>query len=287
MAFWDDALSSIGNFFTGGGGEDAATAAGNATLGSPWDALTGDSGGGGILSAGTLAVLGGAQVGSALIGSEAAKSAAETQAEGQTNAANITANNQGQIRADLAPFKQLGYDSLPQVEALTGTNPGGNPLTAALTKPFTPDDLTNTPGYKFTLQQGLNAVKNSNIAVGHGPGSGPLGKGLADYASGLASTTYNDQLKNYLAQNLQTYNMLTGNVGTGEAAAAQTGAFGTTNNKTISDLLSGSAASQAGGTVGQANALTGATGNLQQLLLTNALLGGMYGNRGASANGVN
>lgn len=81
----------------------------------------------------------------------------------------------------------------------------------ALTKQFAPtmDQLAATPGYQFTLDQGLKATQNGYAAQGLGT-SGAALKGGADYASGLASQTFNQQLQNYLAQNQQTYNMLTG-----------------------------------------------------------------------------
>ena len=240
-----------------------------------------------------------------------AYSAGQTQAAAENNAANVSlteANNSnaliesiyGQNKSLLQPFIGAGESALTQLQKLTGTNAGGNPLTAALTKPFAPTmaQLAGTPGYQFTLQQGELATQAGASALGQGSAvsgvgsaqgggigpSGPLGKGLANYAEGLASTTYQQQFSNYLTQNQQIYNMLSGQVATGAGAAgalanAGTTAGGQSANALLTgagqygSLISAGAAASAAGTVGAAggisNALTGA-GN-------NALLYGVLG----------
>src|SRR5579859_330553 len=89
-------------------------------------------------------------------------------------------------------------------------------------KPFTPGDLTQTPGYQFTLNQGLKATQNSQTARGLGVSGAAIQAG-DQYATGLADQTYNQQLQNYMAQNLQGYNMLTGMATTGLQGALQQG----------------------------------------------------------------
>lgn len=241
-------------------------------------------GAGGLGALPTLAAAGGNVI-SALLGSNAAQNAAELQA----NAANAAAGNQMQmfnaVRSDLAPYNALGLAAAPKLAELTGTNAGGNPLTAALTKPFTGADLENTPGYQFTRDQGLKAVVNANSARGLAGGGGALSTDMAKYATGLASTTYNDQLKNYLAQNQQIFNMLSGIVQGGQNAATQTGSFGVQSQTAANNLLTSGANAQAAGVVGSANAYGNATNNIGNLLLTNALLQSMYGGGNAAMGG--
>lgn len=62
---------------------------------------------------------------------------------------------------------------------------------------FNPSDLQNSPGYQFALQQGLRGVNASGAATGS-LGSGANIKGAAQYATGLASQTYNQQYQNAL-----------------------------------------------------------------------------------------
>ncbi len=57
--------------------------------------------------------------------------------------------------------------------------------------------LESTPGYKFTLDQGLKSTQNSFAAKGLA-NSGAALKGAATFATGLANNTYEDRLKDYL-----------------------------------------------------------------------------------------
>ena len=205
---------------------------------------------GGIAAAGSL--------GGALIQSSAAKSAAQTQADAANNASNNTLSMFNTTQQNLAPFLSAGQNALTGLQSLTGSGPGGNPLTAPLTKPFQPtmDQLAATPGYQFTLQQGELATQNSYAAQGLGT-SGAAAKGAANYAEGLASTTYQQQFQNYLSQNQQIYNMLGNQVSLGENAGATTGSQGLAATNQAGAFSTAGAAAQAAGTVGSANAYAG------------------------------
>lgn len=90
-----------------------------------------------------------------------------------------------------------------------------------LTKPFNPtmEELSNTPGYQFALQQGLKSTQNKYAAGGLGV-SGAAMKGAAEYAEGLAGQTYQQAFQNDLASKSQRYNMLYNPVQLGANAAA-------------------------------------------------------------------
>jgi hypothetical protein len=222
-------------------------------------------------------------VASGVIGANAAQSAASTQAQAAYSAQQLQAQEFQETQANLAPFVQAGVTALPQLQALTGTNPGGNPLTARLTAPFNPTmaQLAATPGYQFTLGQGEQAVTNSFASQGLGGinyGNGVLSpsgaalKGAANYAEGLASTTYQQQFQNYLTQNQQIYNMLGGITGSGQNAAAGLGslALQSAGQQGASLLAAGTAS--AAGTVGAANAITNALGGTGSTASNTALL---------------
>ena len=112
-----------------------------------------------------------------------------------------------------------------------------------LTTPFSAANLAQTPGYQFTLGQGLQATQNGQAAQGLG-NSGSALRGAEQYAQGLASTTYNQQLQNYLAQNSQIYNMLSGVSSQGENAAAQTGNQALQSAQGVSAALTGAGNAQ-------------------------------------------
>lgn len=228
------------------------------------------------------AAIGGAALvgvaGSALTASssaDAAKSAAQTQANAANNASAQQLAMFEQMRQSLQPFVNTGVSANSQLASLTGTNPGGNPLTAPLTKAFQPTmaQLAATPGYQFSLQQGLEATQNSYAAQGLGA-SGAAQKGAANYAEGLAGTTYQQQFGNYLAQNQQIYNMLGGLNSQGENAAAGVGNAGLGAATTAGGFSTSGAAATAGGTIGAANAFTAGVGGASNAASTSALLAG-------------
>lgn len=222
-------------------------------------------------------------IGSALIGSSAASSAADEQLQAAQLASQTTMSMFNTEQKNLAPFMNAGTSALSALQGLTGTDAGGNGM-GALTQPFQPtmQQLESTPGYQFTLQQGQQATQNSYAAQGLGQ-SGAAQKGAAQYAENLASTTYQQQFSNYLSQNQQIYNMLGGLVQTGEGAATNTANMGMQATAQSNNYLTSGAAAGAAGTIGSANALaggiSGATGALGNYALLSQL-SGMYGSGG-------
>lgn len=231
--------------------------------------------------------------GTSLLGGLNSSKAATQAADVQSQAANQAAQNQlaefGQIRSDLAPFRDAGSGAISTLAPLIGTAPGTNPLTAPLTRPFAPTlaQLQQTPGYQFVLDQGQKAVTNSFAAQGLGS-SGAALKGAANYAEGLAGTTFQQQFQNYLAQNQQIYNMISGQGNLGENAAAQTGALGTQNTLAANNFATSGAAATAGGIVGSANALNSALSGISGAGSSTGLLlalnqGGLFGKSAGTA----
>lgn len=209
-----------------------------------------------MLISGGLAAAGG--VASGVIGANASKQAASVQA----NAANQQSANQLTMfnteQQNLQPFISGGAGAFGQLQQLTGTNAGGNPLTSYLTQPFNPtmEQLAQTPGYQFALKQGMLAAQNGFAAQGLGE-SGAAIRGGIDYAEGLASETYQQQFDNNLKQKQSIFNMLGGMASTGENAAAGVMNAGMTAQNAASQIALGGANSTASGIVGGANALTG------------------------------
>jgi len=243
----------------------------------------------GLGAAGSLA--------SAGIGASASESAANEQLQAALAAQANTMKMFNEGVGYEQPFLNLGSGAASQLAALTGTNKGGNPLTAALTSPFQPTmaQLAATPGYQFTLQQGLENTQNGFAAQGLAS-SGAALKGGAQYASGLAAQTYQQQFQNNLAYKNQVYNMLQGETGIGASAANSIlgGALSAAGQENSAGI--GGAAAGAAGTIGAANALSGgltsATGGVTNLAALNYLYGGgssttggMFGQTDPSAGG--
>lgn len=230
------------------------------------------------------AALAGGSILSGLLGAGSSIIAGNQQASAANNASAAQLAMFQQIQKNLQPFITGGTGAFNAVSNLTGTGPGGNPLTAPLTKPFNPTmaDLAATPGYQFTLDQGLLATQNGYAAQGLGQ-SGAAVKGAANYAEGLASTTYQQQFQNYLQQNQQIYNMLGGLAGTGENAAAGLGNAGLQAQSTASGYSTSAAAAGAAGLVGATNALGGGAVNAGLFYALNNQ--GLYGGSGGPGPG--
>lgn len=120
---------------------------------------------------------------------DAANLAGRQQADAQYNA-------QSQLQANLAPYANFGASAMPNIMQKLGLGGQGGGFSFGQFN-FNPQDLQNTPGYQFTLNQGLKNTNNALSSQGL-LGSGSQAKALADYTSGLASNTYNDQFKNAL-----------------------------------------------------------------------------------------
>ena len=208
-------------------------------------------------------------------------------ADAQTQAAqmaNQTIQQQYQTNsANLAPWMQNGAQSSGLVNYLTGAsnnaptgyngNVGGQ---GALTNPFAPTQaqLQQTPGYQFTLGQGLKSVQNSYAAKGLGS-SGAALKGAADYATGDANTTYNQQFQNYWTQNQDIYNMLTGQSQQGLSAASALAGVGTQAAQGMSNNTVGMGNALAAAANATGGALSGlANTGMQYGLLNNYLSNG-------------
>lgn len=200
-------------------------------------------------------------IASGIMSSNAASSAANQESEatklGIEQQQAMYAGNQ----AALSPFINTG-----QVAAndLRNWMPGGDPNQLM-------NSLQNTPGYQFTLQQGLESTAASAAARGLGV-SGAALKGAANYATGLANNTYQNQFNNLL-----------GISGQGIQSASALAGVGTQAATGISNSLTSMGQSQAAGTVGSANALSGGLngvgGSVSNALMMNSLLGGndIYG----------
>lgn len=202
-------------------------------------------------------------LGSAAMGASASREAADTQSAAARQASADTLARYYQTRNDLLPFLLGGQGAQTQIQAMTGTGEGGNPLTAPYTRAFTAADLENTPGYQFTLDQGLKAVQNSYASRGLGT-SGAAQKGAARYATGLAQSTYNQQLENDLKQRQAAINMLFPQLQSGTQTGSALAGTGTQTSGLTNNLAMSGAQASAAGDVGEANAWKGLLSPLAQ-----------------------
>lgn len=131
--------------------------------------------------------------GSQLAGSAKSSSAAKEASGMQQKQAEATMQ-------ELLPYVTSGYGALGPYNALAQAGPfGGMPnwlgpqgASGIFPQQMTQAELEATPGYQFTLGQGLKGVQSAAAARGLGV-SGAALKGAGEYATQLANKTYQDQ----------------------------------------------------------------------------------------------
>lgn len=230
------------------------------------------------VAGGAASLLGG------ILGSSASEKAAQEQAQAAINAQNISKQEFNTITQQESPFTGAGYGALSQLNYLLGNGapgtaatpqtfgPGGSITpgsagTAAsstagnygsLLKPFGLSDFYNySPAYQFQKQQGTQGVLNAD-AAGQGALSGSAMKDLIDYNQGLAGTSFNNAFNQYQTQQGNIFSRLSGIAQLGQAAAANTGQQGTALAGQQAQSAQNVGTALAGGTIGSANAWTGA-----------------------------
>lgn len=193
-------------------------------------------------------------------------------------------NNRPPTDTYAAPtWTQEQVDALQQPSSGGATPAPAGPAAPALDSSGIESYLENLPGYKFVRDQGIKSTTNALSTKGLGGISGPMAKGISRFVTGLADTTYGEQL-----------NRIANAVGVGQSAANQTGAFGqSAASGAGSNLVGGANATAAGitgaanasaaGTIGAANAVAGGLNGIANGYLTSRVLGMYGGGSGAPA----
>jgi hypothetical protein len=198
-----------------------------------------------------------------------------------------------------------GTFQLPSLNSLINPSLGGK---GSLLAPFgekfaAPTNVTeqNDPGYRFRLQQGMDALQNSAAAKGtllQGGTLKDLSQFAQDYASNEYANVYDRAMREYLNRyniynqdQTNTFNRLAALAGLGQTSSGQLINSGNTSANNLSNILLSSgayqgnqinnaAAARASGYVGAGNAYSGALSNLGNLGLLLPLL---FGNKTASS----
>lgn len=233
-------------------------------------------------------------IGSSLIGAGASIFGANKAADAQTNAANAAIANQKQMyglnQAQLQPFINAGAGQIGNQQALLDPNNAGGPL-AALMKLTNPGadmsaELAQTPGYQFSLGQGLRASNNQLAARGLGGSGGAVAKGATSFAEGLAGNTWQSVVA-ALQNQFQTQAGAGQNlINSGQGAASALAGVGTNTANQISGSLTGEGNAQAAAANAIGTGIGGAAGQVPSAILLQQLLaksgggtsGGIYGN---------
>jgi len=186
-------------------------------------------------------------VGSAILGSNASKSAADTQAAASDRASQLSNEQFQQTRADQAPWLAAGGRALTKLEGAVDYTPFGM------------DQFKADPGYAFRLSEGQKALDSQAAARG-GLISGNALRAATGYGQEMASQEYTNAFNRYQQERAAKLQPLQSLAGVGQTTAANLGAAGAANAGAMGNYLTGGAAASAAGTVGAANAFSNGVG---------------------------
>lgn len=198
------------------------------------------------------AITGGSSIVSGLIGASASKKAAAQQAAAIRDAAATQERMYQQGRADLAPYRDIGYQSLKDITAQ-------QPYLTGRFEDYRDEYLD--PSMAFRLGIGEQTTQRA-ANVGGGALSGNTLRALQDYSQGLASTEYSNAFNRFQTERGNIYNTLANIAGMGQGAVNTGVQAGQATAQNLGQLAVGGGQAQAAGTIGAANALAGGIGGI-------------------------
>ena len=188
----------------------------------------------------TAATIG--SIGGALFGGASARKQAEAKARALAEAKGETTKAYQTSKGYYDPYYQTGTAASNRLAELMGI--GGNAGAegyGSMTRNFSMADYQQDPGYQFRLQEGLKQLGRTSAARG-GALSGATLKGTQGYAQNLASQEYGNAYDRYMAQNLQRYNMLSGQQGVGYRAGGALADLSTNYGTNLANIAMGQGA---------------------------------------------
>jgi len=137
--------------------------------------------------------------------------------------------------------------------------------------PSSPFEEYLDPSMAFRMRLGTQATERM-ANVGGGALSGNTLRALTDYGQNLASTEYGNAFNRFQTERGNIYNTLANIAGMGQGAVNTGVNAGQNFASQMTGLTTGSAAAQAAGTVGSANAYSGALGNVGNMAFLSSIM---------------
>jgi len=213
-----------------------------------------------------------ATVASGVMGANASRKAARTQAQAAEADRKLKEEQYWDQVNRQEPFRQAGLTT--QAELLRRMGLGGDPNSAGygnLLRDFSQENFQADPGYAFRLQEGLKGLDRQAAARG-GLISGAALKAASDFAGKQASAEYQNAYSRYNQNRNLNYNMLTGQQAVGQNATAAQNAASQNYATGAGQAIQNAGDARASGYIGAANAWSSSLNNLTKM--------GMYGGFG-------
>ena len=201
--------------------------------------------------------------------------------QGENNSQNFLNTTWQGTQGNFNPYLSLGSGAANSLAAL---------LKGGFQAP-NPNDVANTPQYKFALQQGTDAITKQAAATGNLL-SGNTGVALEQYGQGLASNAYQQAYNNALQAYQANLGGLMGGTQLGQNAASTLGYLGNQTaglNTNINmggaeaqaQQVNNAAAARAGGIMGSASAWNNAIGGISSAAMNGLSLGSLLNGSGS------
>lgn len=158
---------------------------------------------------------------------------------GMDIASSIYQNNQAKFN----PYEQTGNQANAQLQQGMGQQ-------GSLGRQFTMADFNKDPAYQFNVQQGLQAINNSNSVRG-GALSGGTQKALQNYGMQQASNEYGNAQNRFVQNQNQNFNQLSGMANMGLSATNQQASLGQMYGNSMMGQYNNMGNAQAGGILGK------------------------------------
>jgi hypothetical protein len=193
-----------------------------------------------------------------LVGADAAKSAAETQAQSAREANELLYKMYQEQKGLQEPFRGAGITAQNRLLDLLGLskNAGAEGF-GRYAKDFGMSDFTADPGYAFRLAEGQKTLERNAAARG-GLISGGALKAATRYGQDMGSQEYQNAFNRYQTNRANQLNPLGNLLTSGQAAASNQAAAAGNYGTQAGGNITGAGAATAAGQVGSVNALTNA-----------------------------
>lgn len=207
--------------------------------------------------------IGGAILGSAVIGAGSSLIAGRQQANAANNATNAQLGMFNTINEQQKPWREAGQTALGQIGAQSDY----------FNHQFNREDLNANlaPNFDFMREQGSGAVANMSNAMG-GLGGNSL-TAISKWNNDYAQNAYQQAFTNYNSQRGDIFNRLASIAGLGQAAGSNSATGASAFGGNIANSMMGAGNAQAAGTMGVGNSLGAIGTNLMGWTALNRLLG--------------
>jgi hypothetical protein len=185
-----------------------------------------------------------------IIGGQAAVTAGNAVINSENQAMQVTQGNYNANSPNYKPFIQNGTEANNELGQETGQN-------GSLGRAFTQADFHASPSYQFDMQQGLNAINNSNSVRG-GSLSGGTQKAMSNYGEQQANNGFQQAQQNFVNNQNQNYQQLTGLSQQGLAATQGLGALGAGYATSMGNEINAQGQANSDMALGKAGAFEGA-----------------------------